>query len=207
MSDQNQERQDQILLNTLADVPFDGWTWQVVEQAAEKAGIRPDIAVTLFPERIQSVLIHFSDWADRQMLGRLKEINGGDMRVRDRVRCGVVERLDVLLPHKEALRLSSSYWLNPFRKVTAVKMVWKTADKIWIWAGDTATDYNHYTKRGLLSGVITATTMAWLNDTSDNHEETLAFLDRRIDNVLTVGKFASRFKGRVDGLKSTVSKG
>jgi ubiquinone biosynthesis protein COQ9 len=54
-------------------------------------------------------------------------------------------------------------------------------------AGDRATDYNYYTKRLLLAGVLSSTTLFWLNDRSKDHAATWAFLDRRIDEVLKVG--------------------
>ena len=202
MTKKNQDIQDQILLKALEDVPFDGWTWDVVEQAAVNTGYGVDMASAVFPDKLPDVLRHFSQWADRQMMQALEAISPGEyqnMRVRDKVKQGVLSRIEVLKPHKESVKAASAFWLRPFRKMEAGKMVWKTADQIWIWAGDNATDYNHYTKRLLLSGVITSTMLAWMNDTSDNSQETLDFLDRRIDNVLGVGKIIGNIKGRFKG--------
>lgn len=207
MSEENTEIQDKILLAALGDVIFDGWEWNVIEQAADKLGYDSGVLATAFPEKIQGVLVHFSDWADRQTLLVLAQINTDDMRVRDRIACGVTERLKVLAPHKEAFRSSTKYWLNPFRKMAAGKMVWKSADVIWVWAGDESTDYNHYSKRMLLSGVITTTMLSWLRDETDDMQETLNFLDHRIDNVLQLGKFVGGLKKYACGLKSMASKG
>lgn len=189
MSDFNQEIKDKILLSALTDVPFDGWRWDVIQNAAVKCGLERDMAQAVFPDKIMDVLRHFSNWADRQMLDALVAVKPESLRVRDRIRMGVEKRLEVLVPYKESVRAASIYWLVPSRKVEAAKQIWKTADVIWNWAGDTAQDYNHYTKRGLLSGVIGATTMAWLNDKSPNHQDSLEFLDRRLDEVLKIGKF------------------
>lgn len=194
MIDRNQEIKDQILLAVLEDVPFDGWQWDVVKQAAQKVGHDPAMADAVFPEKIDSILKHFSEWADRAMMEMLENLNSDDLKIRDRVQKGVEARLDVLSDHKESVRAASAYWAHPLRKKTAVKQVWKTADYIWQWAGDTATDYNHYTKRFLLSGVITSTFLFWLQDKSENHKKTIEFLERRIGNVLTVGKAMSGFK-------------
>lgn len=196
MTKKNQDIQDQILLKALEDVPFDGWTWDVVEQAAEKAGFSADMAAAVFPDQLSGVLRHFSNWADRQMMQALSLVEYQDMRVRDKVKRGVEERIKVLEPHKEAVKAASAYWFRPFRKFEAGRLVWKTADKIWLWAGDEAKDYNHYTKRVLLSGVITSTMLAWMNDNSDNSQETLDFLDRRIDNVLGIGRIIGNLKGK-----------
>ena len=194
MSNKNQEIKDRILIAALEDVPFDGWHWSVIEGASVKAGYDKETVRTVFPNKLSDVLRYFSAWADRQMLEALEGINIDDMRVRDRIRLAVETRLGVLESYKESVRAASVYWLSPFRKIAAGKMVWQSADKMWNWAGDTAQDYNHYTKRALLSGVITTTMVAWLNDNSSNHQETLAFLDRRIDNVLGIGKFIGKFK-------------
>lgn len=194
MTDSNQEIKDQILLAVLEDVPFDGWQWDVVQQATQKAGLDPMMADAVFPEKIDSILNYFSEWADRAMMTQLEALNPEDLKIRDRVQKGVEARLDVLSDHKESVRAASAYWAHPLRKKSAAKQVWKTADHIWQWAGDTATDYNHYTKRFLLSGVITTTFLFWLQDKSDDHAKTIAFLERRISNVLTVGKAMSGIK-------------
>jgi ubiquinone biosynthesis protein COQ9 len=67
-------------------------------------------------------------------------------------------------------------------------------DAIWRAAGDTATDWNFYTKRGLLAGVFSSTVLCWLDDTSEDHAETWAFLDRRIADVMRVPKATARVR-------------
>lgn len=196
---------DDILMAALDDAAFDGWSWEMVEDAAEKAGHGRDMAAAVFPGRLQQVLIHFSDWADRDMLTRLEGIDPESMRVRDRVRLAVQTRFYSLKDHKEAVRYSTGYWLRPLRKYEAGRMVWRSADRIWQWAGDTATDYNRYTKRALLSGVLTSTTMAWINDDTEDQSKTLRFLDNRIDNVMQLGKIIGRVKGMAASRRSTAS--
>lgn len=186
---------DDILMAALDDAAFDGWSWEMVEGAAEKAGYERDMAAAVFPGQLKDMLKHFSDWADRDMMARLKGIDPSSMRVRDRIRLAVQTRFYALKDHKEAVRYSTGYWMRPFRKYDAGRMVWKTADIIWNWAGDTATDYNRYTKRALLSGIITSTTLAWINDETDDQSKTLRFLDNRIDNVMQLGKIIGRVKG------------
>lgn len=183
-----------IIEAALPNAPFDGWTQKMLEDSAVAAGYKKEMVTSVFPQGVKDALIHLSHWADLQMMAILKAANPVSMRVRDRIALGVRTRLGVLEGHKEAERLALSYWMRPFRKIEGAKLVWKTADMIWDWAGDTATDYNRYTKRSLLCGVIISTTLFWLSDTSENHQDTDAFLDRRIDNVLSIGKIAGRFK-------------
>jgi ubiquinone biosynthesis protein COQ9 len=194
MAQDNQDIKDKILIAALEDVPFDGWAWDVILDAAEKAGFDRTMAEAVFPDKVQSILSHFSQWADRAMMIALEGIDPEDLKIRDRVKTAVEKRIEILSPYKESVRAASAYWMHPFRKKTAAKHVWKTADYIWNWAGDTAEDYNHYTKRFLLSGVMTTTFLFWFQDKSESHEKTFQFLDRRIENVLVIGKVTGRFK-------------
>lgn len=197
MNTRNQDIQDKIILAALDDIAFDGWKWTIIEQAAVTAGYERDVALAVFPERIEDALAHFSNLADRMMLEKLPKTPADDMPIRERIKLAVKTRLECLTDHKEVVRAASVHWLVPTRKIQAAKLVWKTADVMWQWAGDTSDDYNHYTKRTLLSGVITTTTVRWLNDDSEGHIESWAFLDRRIDNVLKIGGTAGKIIGPV----------
>lgn len=186
---------DEIILKALPNVVFDGWRWDVIEAASADAGYAPGTAQAVFPDRMCDVLDGFADLADRKMLAALAEINPEDLRVRDRVRSALLARYDFLRPHKEALRQSVQFWMVPTRKPRAAKIIWRTADRIWEWAGDTALDYNRYTKRGLLSGIIAASTLAWLADPHEDMAQTKAFIDRRIENVMQLGQGFGRVMG------------
>lgn len=192
-----QKIQEKILMEALKDIPFDGLKWNVIQRAAEKVGYDTDVALSVFPEKVTDFLKYFSHWVDERMMKELSKVDPLTMKIRERVRYGVWERLMILSPYREVMKASLRHWVNPMKKPTAVKMIWATSDLIWKWAGDTALDYNKYTKRGLLSGVITATTLAWLNDKSEDYKKTGQFLDRRIDNVLVVGKLAGKIIGKV----------
>lgn len=183
-----------IIESALPSVPFDGWTTRTLEEAALAAGYSKDMVRSVFPRGVQDALSFLSRWADERMLERLGSMQKSQMRVRDKVTAAVRARLEILGPHKEAERLAIAFWLRPMRKWEGVRLVWKTADVIWDWAGDTATDYNRYTKRGLLAGVLSATTLFWLNDTSAGHKDSWEFLDRRINDVLSIGKIVGRLK-------------
>lgn len=188
------EIRDKIIESVLPSVAFDGWNMASLEDAARQSGLDSDVVHAVFPGGVSEAVGHFSDWADRRMLDALACENIEDLRIRDRIRCAVFARLGVLTPHKEAVKLAMSYWLLPARSGQAGRSIWSSADCIWNWAGDQSTDYNHYTKRGLLCGVLSSTTLAWLNDDSDDMAVTAEFLDRRIENVMKLGRFIGRFK-------------
>jgi len=196
MSTDYLEIRDKILHAALPSVVFDGWGWDLLETAAVQAGYEKSMARAVFPDGIPDALAHFADMMDRAMLARLKKdvANIEDLRIRDRVRTAVLARFDALRPHKAAEKLALRYWSMPLRSIQGGKILWRTADHIWNWAGDTATDYNRYTKRGLLSGVLAATLLTWIDDDTADMSVTSAFLDRRIENVMQVGRITSKLK-------------
>ncbi len=186
-----------LLLAALPDVAFDGWHENLLSDAAQRAGIDTEAAEDAFPDGTRGLALYFSEWADEEMRKKLAREKLADMRVRDRVARGVEIRLEILTPWKAAVSSALSYLGTPPGGLLLPAHVWRTADIIWQAAGDTATDYNRYTKRFLLSGVITATILYWLGDDSDDHTDTRAFLARRIDDVMKVGKAAGTAGGKV----------
>jgi ubiquinone biosynthesis protein COQ9 len=83
------------------------------------------------------------------------------------------------------------------RVALAAGSLWRTVDAIWYAAGDTATDFNYYTKRALLAGVYGATLLHWLDDRSEDSTATWAFLDRRIAEALGVPRALGDIAKRV----------
>lgn len=194
MTENTEEIRDKILKAALPNVVFDGWCWDLVKRAAKDAGYEHHMAAAIFPGKLSDVLKHFADWTDRQMMAALADIDPEELRIRDRVQAAVMARLRVMEEHKHAEKQAMSYWSLPHRVPRAGKILWRSADKIWNWAGDTATDYNHYTKRGLLCGVMSSTFVMWSNHEGESLEDVEAFLERRISNVLKIGKAVGRFK-------------
>lgn len=190
MSDKNQTIRDKIIESVLPAVPFEGWSARALEKAAVEAGYKKSMVRAVFPDGVADALDHFADWADRRMLKKLNKTDPEDLRVRDRIRTAVLARLDVLKPHREAERQAVIYWSLPFRAARGGRILWRTAHRIWDWAGDTSTDYNHYTKRTLLSGVLASSTLAWLDD----EDSAPGFVDRRIENVMEWGRLLGKIK-------------
>ena len=189
-----QKIQDQILLRALDDVAFDGWSLEVVQSAAAQEGFEADVVRAVFPSGLTDVLAHFSDYADRLMLKALEGIDIEELRVRDRINLAIISRFEALEPYKEAVRLSVPFWARPFSQLRGGKIVWRSADVIWNLAGDTSDDYNFYTKRTLLSGILISATPVWLDDREPSMQKTRNFVDKRIGNVMQFGKIIGRIK-------------
>ncbi len=188
MSDTTSER-DALLHRILAQVPFDGWTAKALAEA-DPAGA--DMR-RLFPRGTIDIVTHFADWADREMERRVAGGKLSGLRIRDTVALLVKARLEALEPHREAVRREAA-WVALHAPDAGARLLWRSADRMWRLAGDTATDFNHYSKRALLSGVIASTTLCWLGDATPDRQATHDFLDRRIENVMQVGKLMGKAK-------------
>jgi ubiquinone biosynthesis protein COQ9 len=208
MDDIERERsRDEILLATLPHVSFDGWTMQALFAGAAAAGYGRIAALTAYPRDVRDLVEHFGIWADRQMEAAVESADLASMRVRDRVAFAVRARLAALVPHEEAERRKVSYLALPPHLGLGARMLYRTVDATWHAVGDTATDFSFYTKRALLAAVVAATTLYWLDDTSAGKEDTSLFLDRRIDDVMELGRFAGRLRqagGLLDRLPSPI---
>ncbi len=194
MTQANRDIKDRIIGTALPAIPFEGWTLDALKAAAIESGYDSAMVRAVFPGGIADAVSHFACMADRAMAEAYKAADTHGLKVREKIAHAVWARFEYLAQHKEAERLAVAFWMRPMRKFAAAKIVWTTADMIWTLAGDTATDYNRYTKRALLSGILTATTLYWLNDESRGHKDSRAFLDRRIDNALAIGRIAGKLK-------------
>jgi ubiquinone biosynthesis protein COQ9 len=104
--------------------------------------------------------------------------------------------------HREALRRALAILASPQNLAEAARLAWRAADRIWRLAGDTATDFNHYSKRAILIGVYGSTSLVFLDDENPDLAETRAFLNRRIDDVMRFEKFKASWRGTRERLPS-----
>ncbi len=188
MSDLDDLRRE-ILYAMLPHVAFDGWTRKALNAGARDAGQTPEAAEHAFIRGLNQVAEFYSADADAAMCRALEEKGVGELPIRQRIALAVRTRLEQAAPHREAIRHLMSYLALPGAGLTGARCTLRTVDAMWYAAGDTSTDFNYYTKRGLLAAVYGATVLYWLNDASDDCEATWAFLDRRIADVMQVPKF------------------
>lgn len=181
-----------ILEASLPHVAFDGWTEETFKAAVDDTGVDPVLAKSLFPRGAVDLAVEFHKQGDQAMIERLQSENLLSMRFRDRIAAGVRFRLEAVAAEKEAVRRGTTLFALPHHAPEGAKLIWGTADAIWTTLGDSSQDYNWYTKRATLSAVYGSTVLFWLGDDSEEHTDTWAFLDRRIDNVMNFEKIKAQ---------------
>jgi ubiquinone biosynthesis protein COQ9 len=177
-----------LLEAALPHVAFDGWSETALGAAARETGIDRATARLAFPRGGIDMALAFHRRADRRLAEALDRADLQSMRIRDRIAFCVDKRIALVAEHREAVRRGAALFALPQNAPEGMRALWSTADLIWNRCGDTATDYNWYTKRMILSSVISATMLYWLGDQSTDRAATRAFLDRRIEDVMQFEK-------------------
>ena len=205
-------KSNKILQAVLTEVPFDGWTDSAYERGLKKAEVARGEADLLFPQGVRDLIELFGETADQAMLAKIKAEPGFQrFRVRDKIMFAVKARLEFLTPHREAVRRMMIWYALLPHLVLGLKRLSKTVDLIWVEAGDVYTDFNYYTKRVLLAGIVKATMVVWLDDETSGCQASWDFLERRISEVLKFGKTISLIKEWtprewIDKVRSTIKR-
>lgn len=197
MNDMTLDELRPILARALPmDAAFDGWTPRALEATATRLKLNPDIARLVFESGAASMIDGWFAALDEDMVSGFAPGTLAAMKVRERITALVEARLALLAPHREALRRAQAILAMPRNLALASRLGWRAADAMWRAAGDTATDYNHYSKRATLGAVYAATALTFVNDESEGHGDTKAFLARRIDGIMRFEKAKARLTGQ-----------
>ena len=177
---------------------FDGWTAKAVDSAAMQLGLDPVQARLAMPKTAAAMIDTYIQEVDRALEAYFTPKRLSGMKIREKIRSLVWHRLEIMGPAREAVRRGLAILAMPQNVPQGIRTSWRTADLMWRIAGDTSTDFNHYTKRMTLGAVYGSTLLVWLDDQSEGWAETAAFLDRRIDDVMTFEKWKAKWRGSSD---------
>jgi ubiquinone biosynthesis protein COQ9 len=176
-----------------ANAAFDGWSKQGVRNAAREAGLDEDVALYAFSGGQMQMIEAWIATVDQAMVKALPVKTLAAMKVRERIATLARWRLGAVSGLEEPVRAAMAIMAMPHHAARSLRLGWRSADAMWRLAGDTATDFNHYSKRTLLAGIYGATLAVWLDDKSEGKAESLAFLDRRIEGVMRFEKAKAQF--------------
>jgi ubiquinone biosynthesis protein COQ9 len=177
---------------------FDGWTRAAVDSAAQQLGIDPVQARLAMPKSRAGMIDVYIQEVDRGLEAYFTPERLSALKIRQKIRALVWRRLEIMGPAREAVRRALAILAMPQNIPLALRTSWHTADLMWRIAGDTSTDFNHYSKRMTLGAVYGSTLLVWLDDQSEGWADTAAFLDRRIDDVMKFEKWKAQWRGSAD---------
>jgi ubiquinone biosynthesis protein COQ9 len=189
------ELRERLALPVGENAVFDGWSPAAVDAAARQLGIDPAQARLAMPKSRTGLIDTYIAGVDRALADGLPPEKLAALKIRERIRTLVWTRLEIMGSAREAVRRALAVLAMPQNMPLALRTGWRTADHMWRLAGDTSTDFNHYTKRMTLGAVYASTLLVWIDDRSDGWTETAAFLDRRIDDVMRFETFKHEWRG------------
>ncbi|WP_300377959.1 COQ9 family protein [Henriciella sp.] len=182
--------QDAWLDHLLPLVEDEGWTDHAFTISAREAGMSSDEMALAAPDGVSDLIERFFDRAEEEMLETLAAGELSALRTHERVAEGIKAWLGALAPHRAAVKRASARGFLPWHAPEAAKRTWKTADAIWTAAGDTATDYNRETKRGLLSAVLPPIVLYWLDEPEEADLD--AYIETRLQGAMKFGQWGSK---------------
>ena len=216
--DNNQIRIE-LIKAMLTHVPFDGWTWEAMEQGAIDIGYehkktsseRIKIFKDLFKNGSIDFIDIFSEIIDLEVKKNYNSIETKPERVPEKIKKIIMIRLNLCQKYKEAVRSSISLSAIPVNTKISINILYRTCNSIWRIVGDKSTDFSFYTRRISLAAVYTSTLLFWLNDKSNNNIETEFFLDRRLKDISKISSLKrplsdmKKFANNFNGLKNTIN--
>lgn len=185
-----------IVEAALPHVAFEGWSMAALMAGARDCGLSEAEIVRAFPRGVADALESFTALADLRMREAWEALPSPPAKMRDKIALLIRLRLEAFGPHREAVRRALALSALPAHAPLALSGLTRTLDLIWRLAGDRSVDFSWYTKRLTLSGVYTSTLLFWLNDLSAGNEQSWSFLDRRIENVMQLGKWKHYLRGK-----------
>ncbi|MCW5752308.1 MAG: COQ9 family protein [Alphaproteobacteria bacterium] len=183
-----------ILAAALPHVPFDGWSERLLADACREAGLPADMAARAFPRGLGELVDFYLEEADRAMVEAVEQAGDADGKLTARVKLAIRLRLERAAADKETVRRTLAFLSLPQNAPLALSSLYRTVDAIWYAVGDTATDFSFYTKRLSLAAIYSATLLYWLDDRSEGASQTMAFLDRRIADLMRIGRLRGRLR-------------
>ncbi|HEV2530166.1 COQ9 family protein [Phenylobacterium sp.] len=175
------DTEQQVLDRALAIAAHEGWTSRMARLAGRAAGLSDGETELLLPRGPADLAALLSRRHDARALVLLEGVDPTALKIRERIARAVEARLDAAAQDETATRRWMGFLALPGRVPLAGRLAWESADGLWRWAGDAATDENHYSKRVLLAGILTGAMAVRL---SSGRGEALAFVDRRIADVM-----------------------
>ena len=178
------------------------WDDRLVARAAAEVGLSPAACELLLPHGPRDLAALLARRHDALTMAQLAEIDPAALRIRDRIATAVRTRIAVALEDEAAVRRSLGFLALPANAPLAGRLMWAAVDQLWRWAGDTATDFNHYSKRAILSTVLASTLAVRLARGEAAAETHLA---ARIEGVMAFEKAKAGMKLDPEGAARTVA--
>ena len=180
------DNKSELLQNFLGLSVFNGLSDQSLLMAGREMGLNEGQISIIAPNGPVSMIDYWFSLADEFMVQNLNSRQG--LKIREKASLAIRSRLEYFSSNKEAFRKAIALLALPTNSLRALLIGNRFSDLAWRTFGDKSTDFNYYSKRAMLLATDIATAAYFLSDESDEHQDTWAFLDRRIENIMQIEK-------------------
>jgi len=180
-ADWTRSAEQKLLDEAIRLAPVEGWTSRMTKLAGRSAGFSDGETELLLPRGPADLAALLSRRHDARALLMLQEVDPASLKVRERIARAVEARIDAAGDDESAARRCTGWLALPQNLALGGRLAWESADVLWRWAGDVATDENHYSKRAILAGILTGAVTIRLNA---GRGAAVRFAGRRIDDVM-----------------------
>ena len=189
MTENIEDLKKKILFSVLEILPYEIFDGNIISKACENINIQKEYSNLLFPNGRVEVLEFFRDYIDEIMLKRINKELVNINNITAKIYESIKIRLEILDIHRIIIPKIISFYSMSWNHFKLYPYTWKSMNLIWrVAGGDKSTDFNYYTKRGLLTGVYWSTILYWLQDESLNYQSTHDFLQRELNLVVKIGR-------------------
>lgn len=161
----------------------------------EECGFSENYYLLLFPGGEQEIAKAVEAHHDDLMLIEAQR-HPDTKKIREIIGNAVFYRIVGVASKELALR-QSSYFLMPMNNLAGVECAGRTCNLIWQIAGDESTDFNYYTKRGLLLPVYLLSKAFYFSDSSKDFAATKKFIQDALDNIVNIASLKNKLSKKL----------
>jgi len=183
----------EVLNRALKYVQHYGWSIEALTAASMEMGY-PGIAHGMFTDGPVELVYHFVNKSNQEMINKLSEVDTQRLSMKERLFLVLKTRLQLNEPFisqwPQALSLMGSASQLPKSLPGLASLI----DEMLYQAGDQSTDFDWYTKRGLVSAIYVSSELYMLSDASRERVDSWNYLQRRIDDLVALTNFKTEFE-------------
>ena len=131
-------------------------------------------------------LIYFSYLSEKSVFSS-KEFLKNEKSISKKVAHILNSKISLIQQEKELSTFFIKYCI--IKPILIVKASYYFSDLVWKELNDSSTDFNYYTKRGILSKIYISSLFYWIK--TKNLSDTKVYILRQIDSIRILGKIKS----------------
>ncbi len=176
----------QLAEATVPFIPDLGLNRQSLAAGARSAGYTDAEVDLIAPNGAADIAAILWRGFDEAAFGDATQAALGGLKIREKISLLLNGWLDEAVANERLAHRLTGFLMLPSHLGLHRRLMWATADRVWILAGDKALDENHYSKRAIVFGILSTALVSRL---ARGREAQLEQIKRNIDGVMAFEKW------------------